>query len=125
MVEFKKETLEKMSDDALREILEWTKGYAEYGLSIEWFLLGILVGLCGNIFSSFLFDVIKTYVPKYWVQIEGLLGIGSFIVLVYFSYRWLKIYNKARAGFKALGTKRLIEEVMRRRDLTTDDNHMA
>jgi len=119
MVEIEKEQLQKLSDEDFIKLLEYTRDYAEYSLSIKWFVLGIVVGLCGNIFSSFIIDLIKVYFPVVWLSVESLLGIGALIPLFFYSYHWFKALRRTSRGFRVLKSERLIEEVVRRGELAS------
>ncbi len=83
-----------MTEEQARATINMILEKSNLALSIHWLVIGILVGVCGNIVTSGLFELIKLFIPIYWPWVFAGVSVVALIPLIYYSLEWRKSYKE-------------------------------
>ena len=104
---------------------ETTKSFVEIlqlSLSIYWFVIGILVGVCGNLATSGILELLKIHYPESWPTMIFVVSIVAGSPVLYFTYKWFSIFREIqsylRRQAKELGIElsKSVKDVLRERE---------
>ena len=91
--------VEDFTEEQARAAVDFILSLMDRVVSTRWFVVGVLVGVCGNIVSSGLIELIKLWVPNNWPWIVLGLSAIAFVLLFRFILPWYKIYKELESSY--------------------------
>ena len=98
------EELKEIKDTIVKDMIEELEDLQVEKSSINWFILGIALGISGNLFVSAIFELLKIGFNDNWHQVLLILSFSTMIPIIYVLNKYYKRMKEIEGRDKAART---------------------